>query len=364
MTDGFRDRFKSSRVQGCKVIGLVFVLTLELLNPLNLERVFAQANFYHGKTIRIVVGNLPGDTHDLFARAYSRSMGKHIPGNPAIIVQNMPGAGGMIAANHVYNVAKPDGLTLGSPSPALYYAQLVGSKEARFNWPKFNFIGAPERNGHLLFMRADSPFKTLDDIRKAKEPPRCAATGVGTSGHDVPKLFDEMIGLKFNLITGYPGGAEMDLAIERGEAQCRAITIAAFFAREPFVTWHKTGFVRIMLQTSRQRNPKISDVPTLFELMEQYKTPEIKRRQTLVYLGVGGFGAWPILATPGIPADRVTILREAFSKTMKDSDFLAEAKKSGWEIRPTSGEDLQALAKEVIDQPPEVVEWLKKLLAK
>jgi tripartite-type tricarboxylate transporter receptor subunit TctC len=98
--------------------------------------------------------------------------------------------------------------------------------------------------------------------------------------------------------------------------------------------------------------------------MEQYKTPEIKRRQTLVYLGVGGFGAWPILATPGIPADRVTILREAFSKTMKDSDFLAEAKKSGWEIRPTSGEDLQALAKEVIDQPPEVVEWLKKLLAK
>ncbi len=151
-------------------------------------------------------------------------------------------------------------------------------------------------------MRADSPFKNLDDIRKANEPPRCAATGVGTSGHDVPKLFDEMVGLKFNLITGYPGGAEMDLAIERGEAQCRAITVAAFFAREPFVTWYKTGFVRILLQTSRQRNPKIPDVPTLFELMEQYKTPEIKRRQTLVYLGVGGFGAWPILATPRIPA--------------------------------------------------------------
>ena len=179
-----------------------------------------------------------------------------------------------------------------------------------------------------------------------------------------PNCFDEMVGLKFNLITGYPGGAEMDLAIERGEAQCRAITIAAFFAREPFLTWYKTGFVRIMLQTSRQRNPKIPDVPTLFELMEQYKTPEIKRRQTLVYLGVGGFGAWPILATPGIPAERVAILRDGFSKTMKDADFLAEAKKAGWEIRPTSGEDLQALAKEVIEQPPEVIEWLKKLLAK
>ena len=291
--------FKHSKIRTFKVFALLILLSFELLNPLNLESIFAQANFYQGKTIRIIVGNLPGDTHDLFARAYSRSMGKHIPGNPAILVQNMPGAGGMIAANHIYNVAKPDGLTLGSPSPALYYAQLIGSKEAKFNWPKFNFIGSPERNGHLLFMRADSPYKTLDDVRKAKEPPRCAATGVGTSGHDVPKLFDEMVGLKFNLITGYPGGAEMDLAIERREAQCRAITVAAFFAREPFLTWYKTGVVRILLQTSRQRNPKIPDVPTLFELMEQYKTPEIKRRQTLVYLGVGGFGAWPILANAG-----------------------------------------------------------------
>jgi hypothetical protein len=120
--------------------------------------------------------------------------------------------------------------------------------------------------------------------------------------------------------------------------------------------------VRIMLQTSRQRNPKIPDVPTLFELMEQHKTPEIKRRQVRTYLGVGGFGAWPILATPGIPAERVAILREGFSKTMTDADFLAEAKKAGWEIRPTDGATLQALAKEVIDQPPEVIAWLKKLL--
>ena len=356
--------FKGSRVQTFKAFGFLIFTVVELLNPFNFERASAQTPFYQGKTIRIIVGNLPGDTHDLFARAYSRHMGKHISGNPAIIVQNMPGAGGMIAANHVYNIAKPDGLTLGSPSPALYYAQLIGSKEAKFNWPKFNFIGAPERNGHLLFMRADTPYKTLDDIRNAKTPPRCAATGVGTSGHDVPKLFDEMVGLKFNLITGYPGGAEMDLAIERGEAQCRAITVAAFFAREPFLTWYRTGVVRIMLQTSRQRNPKIPDVPTLFELMEQYKTPEIKQRQMLVYLGVGGFGAWPILATPGIPAERVAMLRDAFSKTMKDADFLGEAKKAGWEIRPTRGEDLQVLAKEVIEQPPEVIDWLKKLLNK
>jgi tripartite-type tricarboxylate transporter receptor subunit TctC len=357
--------FKSSRVQRFVLIfiGLLF-FALELFNPLNLEQASAQANFYQGKTIRIIVGNQPGDTHDLFARAYSRSMGKHISGNPAILVQNMPGAGGMIAANYVYNIAKPDGLTLGSVSPALYYAQLTGSKEARFDWRQFTWIGSPEKNGSLIFMRADTPYKTLDDIRNAKEAPRCSATGIGTNGHDIPKLMEETIGLKFRIVTGYPGGAEQDLAMERKEVDCRAITIAAFFAREPFISWYKNGFVRIMIQTSRQRNPKVPDIPTLYELMDQFKTPDLKRRQATVYFGAGGFGSWPIMATPGIPADRVALLREAFDKTVKDLDFLAEAKKSGWEIRPVGGAELYALAKEVMDQPPEVIEWLKKLLTK
>ena len=339
------------------VIGLVFFL---LWN----SSLHAQALFYQGKTIRIVVGYLAGDSHDLWARAYARHMGKHIPGKPDIIVQNMPGAGSMIAANHIYNVTKPDGLTLGSIAPALYYAQLTGRKEVQFDWAKFTWIGSPERNGHLLFMRSDAPYKTLDDLRSAKEAPKCSATGVGTSGHDVPKLLDETLGLKFNIITGYPGGAEQDLALERGEVQCRAITIAAFFSREPFLTWHKKGFVRIMIQTARQRNPNIADVPTIFELMEQHKTPEVKRRQAIVYLGAGSFGSWPIVSTPAVPAERVKVLREAYSKTLRDPAFVDEAKKRGWELKPVSGEDLEALAKEVVDQPPEVVEWLKKLLAK
>src|SRR5919108_3825800 len=330
---------------------LVGILGLALSGDLS-----AQTSFYHGKTVRIIVGYLPGDSHDQLARAYARNLGRHIPGSPEVIVQNMPGAGSMIAANYVYNVAKPDGLTLGSISPGLYYAQLTGSKEVQFDWPKFTWIGSPERNGSLLFMRADAPYKTLDDIRNAKEPPRCSATGVGTSGHDIPKLFEETLGLKFRIITGYPGGAEQDLALERGEVQCRAITIAAFFSREPFVTWRKARFVRIMIQTSRQRNPKIPDTPTLYELMEEHKTPEIKRRQALVYLGAGGFGSWPIVSTPGLPPDRTKILREAYAKRLKDADFLDEANKKGWELKYVNGEELQTLAREVVDQPPEVVE--------
>jgi tripartite-type tricarboxylate transporter receptor subunit TctC len=345
-------------------IGSVPYLLLAGWISLAVPPAFAQAPFYQGKTIRIIVGYLSGDSHDLWARAYARHMGKHIPGNPDFVVQNMPGAGSMIAANHIYNLTKPDGLTLGSIAPGLYYAQLTGRKEVQFDWAKFTWIGSPEKNGHLLFMRADAPYKTLEDIRNAKEPPRCSATGVGTSGHDVPKLLEDTVGLRFRIITGYPGGAEQDLAIERGEVQCRAITIAAFFSREPFLTWHRKGFVRVMVQTARERHPNLADVPTIFELMEQYRTPEIRRRFATVYLGAGGFGSWPIVSTPGVPADRVRILREGYAKTLRDPAFVEEAKKRGWELRPVSGEELQALAREVIDQPPEVVEWLKRLLAK
>ncbi len=339
-------------------------LTLYPCNSLTITSAFAQELFYKGKSIRFIVGYLAGDSHDQWARTYTRHMGKHIPGNPDFIVQNMPGAGSMIAANHVYNLTKPDGLTLGSISGALYYAQLTGRKEVKFDWPKFAWIGTPERSAHLLFMRSDTPYKTLDDIRNAKEPPRCSATGVGSSGYDIPRLLDDTVGLKFNIVSGYPGGAEQDLAMERGEVHCRAITIDTFFGREPFVTWHKKGFVRILLQTSRARDRKIPDAPTIFELMDQQKTPASKRRLATVYLGVIGFGIRPIVSTPNMAAERVKILRDAYAKTLSDPDFLSETQKRGWELNPASGEELEALAKEVVDQPPEVVAWLKKLLGK
>lgn len=324
----------------------------------------AQAPFYQGKTIRIVVGYLSGDSHDQFARLTARHMAKHIPGNPDFLVQNMPGAGSMIAANHLYNLTKPDGLTLGSISGGLYFAQVTGRKEVQFDWSKFTWIGSPDHNGHIVFIRADSPYKTLEDIRNAKEPPKCSATGVGSSGYDVPRLLEDTLALKFQVISGYPGGAEQDLAMERGEVNCRAITTDTFFGREPFLTWYKTGFVRILIQTSRQRDPKIPNVPTLYEAMDQFKTPSTKRRFATAYLGVGAIGIRPIAATPGIPSDRVRILRDAYSKTLRDPEFLAEAKKRRWEIKPVSGEELEAIAKDVVDQPPDVVAWLKKLLEK
>jgi tripartite-type tricarboxylate transporter receptor subunit TctC len=338
-------------------------LVLLVLGSFGFDRVvYAQGDFYRGKTITIVVGYNPGDAHDLWARAYARTMGRYIPGNPNILVRNMPGGGTMIAANYVYGVAEPDGTTLGSIFPTLYFAQLTGRKEVRFDWAKFNWIGSPEHNGSVFYTRADSRYKTLDDMRKAAEPAKCSTTAVGTSSHYIPKLIEETLGIKLTLVTGYPGGAEQDLALERGEVQCRAVTSATFFGREPYFSWLKKGFVRLLLQTSRKRDAKMPEVPTLFELMDKEKTPTRSRLLADVMLDAGGFGPYPIVAAPGIPAERVKILREAYGQTLKTPEFLEEAKKNKWEIKPVGGDELEALAKEVVKPSTEVVERLKLLL--
>jgi tripartite-type tricarboxylate transporter receptor subunit TctC len=172
---------------------------------------------------------------------------------------------------------------------------------------------------------------------------------------------EETIGAKFNVVTGYNSGTDVDLAVERGEVQCRAFTIAAFFAREPFHTWRQKGFVRVIVQTGKRRDAKLPDVPTLPELMEQHKTVDSARRLTAVILAANEIGR-PIVATPGIPADRVKILREAFMKSVRDPELLDDAKKKKLELDPVSGEELEALAKEIVAQPPDVIERMKKLL--
>jgi tripartite-type tricarboxylate transporter receptor subunit TctC len=324
---------------------------------------FSQTPFYQGKTIRVVIGYTAGGTNDLWARAVSRFWGKHIPGNPNIIVQNMPGAGTMIAANYIYNVAKPDGLSLALVAPALFFNQLGGQEEVKFDWSKFAWIGSPEETSEMLSMRSDSPFKTLDDVRKATVPPKCGTTGAGTPGHYFPRLLEEVLDLKFDLVTGYPGASEIDLAIEKGEVQCRAGTTSAFFGREPGRTWAKTGFVRLLVIGGSKPDSRAVGVPTIWELMERHKTPESGKRLATVLLSPGSFGR-PLISGPGVPADRVKILRDSFLKAMSDPELLAEAEKRGWEPDPVTGDRLQALAREVVAQPPEVIKRMNVVLGK
>jgi len=321
----------------------------------------AQSDFFKGKQMKIVVGASAGAASDLYARLVANHLPKQIPGKPEIIVQNMPGGGSITAANYVYSVAKPDGLTLGAVTSPIYFAQLLGRKEAQFDWAKFTWIGTPEENDELFFIKSDLPFKTLLELRKASDAPRCGASGVGSTGYYIPKLLEELFGFKLNMVTGYPGAADVDLAVEKNEVHCRGTTISAFFGREPGKSWAKNGYVRFLVQTGDKRNHRLPDTPTIWELMDQEKVAEAKRRLARVILGPGAFGR-PILATPGIPADRVKLLREAYSKMLKDPEFAAEANKRQWEINPVSGEKLEALAKDVIHQPPDVIERMKKIL--
>jgi len=212
-----------------------------------------------------------------------------------------------------------------------------------------------------MYMRADAPYKTIEDVRTAKEPPKCGATGVTGPDSFLPKLLQEVVGAKFNIVTGYPGGQDIDLAVERGEIHCRAFTIEAFFGREPYTTWRKKGFVRHLFQTGVKRDERLPDTPTVAELMDQYKTPESGRRLAAVLLAAGSMGR-PMLGPPGVPPDRIKILREAYRKTMADPQFQAEVKKRNYEFDPVSGDELEAMAKEVTNQSRDTIDRLQKVL--
>jgi tripartite-type tricarboxylate transporter receptor subunit TctC len=318
--------------------------------------------FYKGKQIKIVVGFTAGGIIDLWARLFTQYMAKYIPGNPDLIVQNVPGGGSMIAANQLYNIAKPDGLTLAMLSSGLYFDQLMGAKEVQFDWSKFGWIGSPVRNFEVLTMRSDTPYKTMEDIQKAAQSPRCGTTGTGATGHYFPKFLEEALGAKFQLVLGYPGNRDVEVAMERGEVHCYAITKEAFL-REPGRTWLKKNFVRVLVQGGQKRDALFPETPTVYELMDKHKTPEPIKRFAAVLLSPGAIGR-PIIAPPNTPADRLKLLREGYAKMVNDPDFLADAKKRDWDVEYISGQELETMAKKAVVQPPETVQMLKKILGK
>jgi tripartite-type tricarboxylate transporter receptor subunit TctC len=336
------------------IYGLFFLLAASADVP-------AQTAFFEGKTARILVGFSPGGSYDLWARLIARHMGKYIPGNPNFVVQNMTGGGSMVAANYVYNVAKPDGLTIAVVTPGLFIEQLGGRKEVQFDWPKFTWIGSPERTDRIFYIRADTPYKTLEDMRKAAEPPKCGSTGVGTASYYWPRLLEEMFGFKLNLVPGYQGSSDVNLAIEKGEVHCWGGTLQAFFGSEPGRTWAKSGFVRVLTHGGKKRHPQLPDAPTVWELMDKHSTPAATRQLVKVLLSPDEMGR-PFFGPPGIPAERVKLMRAAFAKIMSDPDVVAEAQKRGLDPNFVSGDELEGTIKELVSLPPEVVSRMKVLM--
>ncbi len=317
--------------------------------------------FYKGKTLRFVVGSAPANFYDSWARLIARYWGKYIPGNPNVIVQNMPGAGSISAVNYVYGVAKPDGLSVVLPNNSIYIEQLVGRKEAHFDLRKFHWLGSASQDSIIMYMRADTGLKTVGDIVKAKQPPSCGGSGTTSSDYIIARILELTVGAKINSVSGYQGGSDADLAVEKGEIACRAHTLASHYGREPFNSWHKKGFDFHVLQSGRKRDPRAAEAQTVYEILDEFRVADTKRRVAQALLSGGEFGR-PVLVTPGTPPDRVKMLRESFRNVLKDAELLAEAKRARMDVEYTAGEELEALVKEVLNQPAEVVEQAKKIL--
>ena len=340
----------------------IFVSLLLLMTFVPALSVQAQGEpYYKGKTVRFVVGSATGNFYDSWTRLIARYWGKYIPGNPTILVQNMPGAGSITAVNYVYGVAKPDGLTVVLPNNSIYIEQLVGRKEAQFDLRKYHWLGSASQDSIMFYMRADTGIKSVADIVKAKQPPSCGGSGTTSSDYIIARILELTLGAKINSVSGYRGGSDADLAVEKGEIACRAHTLASHFGREPFNSWHKKGFDVHLLQTGRKRDARAPEAPTMYEILEEFKVPDTRRRVSQALLSGGEFGR-PVLVTPGTPIERVRLLRESFREVLKDPELLADAKKSRMEVNYTPGEELETLLKEVLGQPPEVIEQAKKIL--
>jgi tripartite-type tricarboxylate transporter receptor subunit TctC len=341
-----------------------FSVTLALLISLPLfsaGKAHAQAApFYKDKTIRIIVGFTSGGLYDQYARLLARHMGRYIPGNPNIIVQNMPGAGSLSSTNYVYSIAKPDGLTLGMPGSGIYLDQMLGRKEATFDVRKLHWLGSVDQRDLLLYMKADAPWKSIEDILSSKEMPKCGSTGTSDLTTIINNILEETLGAKFQEVRGYPGGVEIDLALEKGEIHCRGTGITTHFAREPYFTWHKSGFDRHIVQTGAKKDPRLPDAPVLIDLMDKKKTPALSRNVAKVLLASATLGR-PIMATPGMPPDRVKLLREAILKTFKDPAVIDEAKKNRLDLEVLTGAEVETQIRDVMNQPKEVIDRVKKL---
>ena len=340
-----------------KIIWLAILIVFSIKGP----SVFAQMPFYQGKTVQVRVGFAAGGAFDVWARVIANHLGRFVPGNPTFVVQNMTGGGSMIAANYIYGVAKPDGLTLGVVSPAMYIEQATGKKEVQYDWSKFSFIGSPEKTDRIFYIRADTGIKTLEDMRTVADTPRCGSTGIGSAAYYFPRLLQDTFGLKLTIVPGYPGAADVNLAIEKGEVHCFSGTLQAYFGSEPLRTWSKTGFARVLVQGGNKRDARMANVPTLWELMDKNKTSEIYRRLARILLIPDEMGR-PLFGPPGMPPDRLKLLRDGFTKMMTDPELLADAKKKGLDATPMSGEELDALIKEVGLPSADVVQRLKPLM--
>lgn len=343
-----------SKVQGLK--GFI-LLTVYLFIPLTVAAsAFGQEAFYKGQTIRIIVGYAAGGGYDLYSRTTARHMGRHIPGNPTIIVENMAGAGSLIAANHVYKIAKPDGLTVGHFSGVLFLGQVLGQKGIEFDSLKFDYIGVPAKIEAACAFTKASGINSIEKWMATKTAPKMGATAPGTVGHDVSKILIATLAVPMHLVTGYKGTSDIRLAVESGELSGLCTGWESLKA-----TWRgaiEAGDMIVVLQTLPKPHPDLPRVPLAINFA---KTEEARQ---LMQIGIHDMAAIsrPYVLPPGTRKERVQLLRKAFMETMKDPGFLADAEKSKLDLDPLTGEEMERTVAGLFKLEPSLVAKLKDAL--
>jgi tripartite-type tricarboxylate transporter receptor subunit TctC len=311
--------------------------------------------FYAGKTIRVLVGFAPGGGYDLYARTLGRFLGRHIPGEPAIVVQNMPGAGSLKVVNYLFNAAPRDGTTLATFARGIVYEPILGHPEgAQFEAPKFNWIGSIANEVSVCAFNAPRGIATWQDMTTKKT--LIGASGTGADSDVFPTVLRNLFALPMRIVTGYPGGADLVLAMERGEIDGRCgWSWTSLLARNRDMLTAKR--ITVPLQIALQRHEDLADVPTIMEL------PGDPRRDAALRLIVSRQAiARPFAAPPGVAPERIEALRVAFDATMRDTEFLSEMHNLGLEVRPVGGAEVQRLMREIHASPPDVLKLAREIL--
>jgi tripartite-type tricarboxylate transporter receptor subunit TctC len=316
----------------------------------------AGQEFYKGKTVRIVVGFAAGGGFDTYARVIARHMGKHIPGNPGIIVENMGGAGSLLAANDLYSRAKPDGLTIGNFIGSLVQQQLFETKGVEFDGRKFEWLGVPVQDSTTCALTKASGITSMEKWFAAKEPVKLGGEAPGANDSDVPRVLKAVLGLPIQLIEGYKGTSQIRLAAEAGEVAGGCWTWESIKT-----TWRKgleSGDVNVVLQVNPQRLPDLTQVPNALEYAKTADAREIIRAAILNPAAILRVYALP----PGTPKERVELLRKAFLATMKDAEFMAEMNKANLSINPLPGTEVEKIVASFFKLQPKDVARLKEIL--
>jgi len=318
----------------------------------------ASDDFYKGKTIRIIVGFAAGGGFDTYSRVIGRHMSRHVPGNPSILVENMTGAGSLIAANHVYRVAKPDGLTIGHFIGGLIMQQVMGGPGIEFDARKFHLIGVPVKENVVCALRKESGITSMESWLAAKAPVKLGGTAPGSTTDDVVKVLKEAIGLPIQLVSGYKGTADIRLAADSGELA------GGCWAWESIkVTWRQAleaKDLNVVLQAIPKPHPELGPIPLAINYA---KTENAKK---LIGAGIHDTQVFtrPYVLPPGTPKERVQILRKAFLETFKDKEFLAEAEAAKLDVDPVPGEQAEKIIAGLFKLDPALVERMKQILTK